>query len=302
MSLAEATSSNPDMFDIVTFTLIFILLGILVHISNKEMKKSLEQSRVTERVLKQRLNESTKALRESEIARMNELAKAAEFGRLAQGLFHDLMTPLTSMILHTEKIQKATEASNLMTRYIHDIRTTLSHEKSERECLLQEELEGIVRLLTYKTRTAGIQIEVQTDNTPTWYGNPIKIRQICSNLISNAIDAFDAKTLTRNSQKKIGVSLSRSTTEITLEVCDNGSGIPPAHMKKIFEPFFTTKPFDRGTGIGLTTVKSIVEKDLKGKIAIESEEGKGTCVRVIFPQRINPAASPPLPQTPPLPV
>ncbi len=312
------------MIDFLTFSPTILLIVFLFSMSNRETRKSLVQSIISTKILIQdrdalrlRLDESTKALHESELTRINELSKAAEFGRLAQGLFHDLMTPLTSIILHTENLknnlvthrnlEKAVEAGNKMSRYIHDIRTTLSREGSERECDLFEELSNTLHILAHKAKSGDIEIvvtkgdareivkqenswqgakqETLRGDACMWYGNPIKIRQVFSNLLSNAIDSFDMEK--ENTPRKINISLEKKSTNTALntviEIEDNGCGISPQNMERVFEPFFTTKPFDKGTGIGLTTVKSIVEKDLKGEIEIESQEAKGTLVRVTFP-------------------
>ena len=60
--------------------------------------------------------------------------------------------------------------------------------------------------------------------------------------------------------------------EIIVKVKDNGCGIDKENLDKIIKTFFTTKSVERGTGIGLTTVKSIVENDLKGKIEASSKK------------------------------
>ena len=67
-----------------------------------------------------------------------------------------------------------------------------------------------------------------------------------------------------------------------VEVQDEGSGIDPEILPKVFDPFFTTKPADRGTGLGLSTVLSIM-KQAGGNIVISSSPGKGTTVRLLFP-------------------
>jgi len=69
-----------------------------------------------------------------------------------------------------------------------------------------------------------------------------------------------------------------STAEIA--VIDRGAGIDPKHMQTIFNPFFTTKP--QGVGLGLAIVSKIVDEH-GGKIAVESEPGKGSVFRVLLP-------------------
>lgn len=276
--------------DILTYIPIFILILTLFWLSNREMRKTLELTKASEKMLardrdelKIKMDEKTNKLKENRIARMNELAKAAEFGRLSQGLFHDLMTPLTSMVLHAEKNHdiKIKQASDRMNSYINDIRSTLSKEEAERECNLKDELENILRLMTYKIRSQNVEISIKETDSCTWHGNPIKIRQVFSNLISNAIDSFD-EIETKN--KEIKIELIQNQNENVIKIKDNGCGIEEGKISRIFDAFFTTKAPGKGTGIGLTTVKSIVEKDLKGKIEVESDGKSGTLFVVIFPR------------------
>jgi signal transduction histidine kinase len=69
---------------------------------------------------------------------------------------------------------------------------------------------------------------------------------------------------------------------VKLTVSDTGHGIPKEAADKIFDPFFTTKEFGKGTGLGLTVVKGIVEEH-QGSIQVESEEGKGTTFTINLP-------------------
>jgi CheY-like chemotaxis protein len=71
--------------------------------------------------------------------------------------------------------------------------------------------------------------------------------------------------------------------DLVLEVRDTGCGIPAPARARIFEPFFTTKSPEKGTGLGLSTVKRITEQ-LSGRIDLESEVGKGTTFRLVFPR------------------
>ena len=72
--------------------------------------------------------------------------------------------------------------------------------------------------------------------------------------------------------------------EISIEISDNGPGIPKDVLQKIFDPFFTTKEVGKGTGLGLSISYSIIEK-LGGRIMVASEEGKGTTFTIYLPVR-----------------
>ncbi|MBF0232270.1 MAG: response regulator [Desulfamplus sp.] len=71
-------------------------------------------------------------------------------------------------------------------------------------------------------------------------------------------------------------------TYVKLTVEDNGCGMDSHMLSKIFEPFYTTKKIGEGTGLGLTTVKSIMEEH-QGKIVVESQTGKGSAFHLFFP-------------------
>jgi signal transduction histidine kinase len=120
--------------------------------------------------------------------------------------------------------------------------------------------------------------------------DPNQLENAILNLILNARDAsepganvkiaidgisVDVPTLTRSGQIAVG-------DYVSISVEDQGSGISPDHIDKVFEPFFTTKPTGQGTGLGLSMVYGFV-KQSGGHIDIESEMGRRTTIRLIFP-------------------
>ena len=78
------------------------------------------------------------------------------------------------------------------------------------------------------------------------------------------------------------IGIASDDDRVKLTVADSGHGIPTDVLKKVFEPFFTTKEFGKGTGLGLTVVKGILEEH-GGSIAVESQEGKGTTFTILLP-------------------
>ncbi|MEK7095499.1 MAG: HAMP domain-containing sensor histidine kinase [Patescibacteria group bacterium] len=293
-----------QIIEIIIFICIIALVIVLFFLSNQEIKKSLEKSKKSEKILEKerlllmdKIEEQSSALKIEKIKRMNELSKMAEFGRLSQGLFHDLMTPLTSIVLHTEKLkntypeeigsaqnnlEKAVEASRRMASYIQNIRSTMQGEHLQEQCEVEKELQTILDLLSYKIRNTEVKVDISKIQKINWFGDTIKIRQVFSNLISNALDSFDTVS---DRERMVEISLYQFKDSIIFKIKDNGEGIPKENREKIFQPFFTTKTREKGAGIGLSTVKSIVQNDLKGEINLESLVGQGSVFQVIFPNK-----------------
>ena len=108
-------------------------------------------------------------------------------------------------------------------------------------------------------------------------GNETQISQLILNLIINAFQALGEKG------GEVTVTTERVGTDIMFEVADNGPGIPDDIKEKIFDPFFTTKESGAGTGLGLAIALQAAE-DHKGRMEVESEEGKGTSFKVYIPE------------------
>ena len=105
------------------------------------------------------------------------------------------------------------------------------------------------------------------------FGN--SLNQVWTNIIDNAIDATGGKGT-------ISLRTRLDGTRVSIELTDNGVGIPPEHVSRIFEPFFTTKPQGHGTGLGLDTAWRIVTEEHQGTIEVESQPGR-TVFRVALP-------------------
>ena len=108
-------------------------------------------------------------------------------------------------------------------------------------------------------------------------GNETQISQLVLNLIINAFQALGEEG------GEVTVTTERVGTDIMFEVADNGPGIPDDIKEKIFDPFFTTKESGAGTGLGLAIALQAAE-DHKGRMEVESEEGKGTSFKVFIPE------------------
>jgi signal transduction histidine kinase len=115
----------------------------------------------------------------------------------------------------------------------------------------------------------------------------LRVEQMVVNLVVNARDAMpDGGVLT----VRTGVGM-EDTPMALLEVTDTGIGMAPDTLARIFDPFFTTKPAGQGTGLGLSSLKAMVEEG-DGRMEVASEPGRGARFRIYLPLMPSAGVSP----------
>jgi two-component system sensor histidine kinase PilS (NtrC family) len=127
-------------------------------------------------------------------------------------------------------------------------------------------------MLVADPEAAAMTIEVN-GNVPLVSIDPDLMKIVFVNLLANASHAM-------NGRGTICVSLATGNSWCQIGVADSGPGIPEAIRQQIFKPFFTTK--SRGSGLGLPTVKRLVEAH-GGRIAVDCPPGGGTTVTIQLP-------------------
>ena len=122
--------------------------------------------------------------------------------------------------------------------------------------------------------TDAIDMHVKSDNAQmTVYGDELKVRQVFINLIKNAIEALETGTIT--------LYVKDDHDHVTIEVSDNGPGIPDDILSQIGDPFMSSK--EDGTGLGLLICEKII-KDHHGSLSLHTQIGKGTTFTVSLPK------------------
>jgi signal transduction histidine kinase/CheY-like chemotaxis protein len=225
-------------------------------------------------------------------------AKLATIGELAAGVGHEINNPLTIIkgFLATleydlknnlsdfdkisYKLKKIDNASDRIGNIVKGLRT---FSRSDSETLsifnLTETAQEAFSLINEIFKKEGILLTLHLDpeiNIPI-FGNKGRIEQVIFNLLTNAKDA------TENINERLiemDLKVLKQTAEIRIK--DNGIGISSEIKEKIFDPFFTTKDTNKGTGIGLSIVNSII-KEHEGEISFETETNKGTCFIIKLP-------------------
>ncbi|MFT6255275.1 MAG: signal transduction histidine kinase [Granulosicoccus sp.] len=110
--------------------------------------------------------------------------------------------------------------------------------------------------------------------------NPSKINQVFLNVITNAAQAIPKVG------GQITINVEKISDTVSITFTDTGEGMSAETRAKIFDPFFTTKPVGEGTGLGMSIIYKIVQEH-KGQIEIESDQGQGTTVKLLFPCTAN---------------
>ncbi len=230
-------------------------------------------------------------------------------GQMASGIAHDINNAISPVSLYTDTLlerepnlsERARSYLVTIQRAIEDVAETVARMREfyrprERQLVLARvdlnRTIGQVVDLTHarwsdlpQQRGVVIRLEQALEpHLPEIMGAEVEIRDALTNLIFNAVDAMpDGGTLTLRTST--GPRPSRTgeaqAPYVQVEVCDSGIGMSEETRRRCLEPFYTTKG-ERGTGLGLAMVYGMVQRH-SAELEIDSELGKGTTLRLIFP-------------------
>jgi light-regulated signal transduction histidine kinase (bacteriophytochrome) len=189
--------------------------------------------------------------------------------------------------------------SDRIRQIVQSLRTFSRLDQAERKPVdLHEGIESTLLILQHRLKLngvlPGVQIVREYGNLPLVECYAGQLNQVFMNILSNAIDALEARDLNRTAEAikanpstiKIQTAVTRdleSQQQAVICIADNGSGMSEAVKSRIFDPFFTTKPVGKGTGLGLSISYQVVTEKHGGSLRCVSQPGQGTEFWITLP-------------------
>ncbi len=290
-SLSELYTSFA-LFGALLCVMFIGILKVIFDVENARYQLSTEQAKLkTENRL--RREAEAVALKNKERSEAANRAKSTFLSTMS----HELRTPMNAIIgftgillrrkaedsPDTELLKRIETASNTLLSLINDVLDLSKIEagKIKFETIpfnLPTEVENVVTLFEESCKQKGIAIHVDvSDAIPTpLYGDPVRVKQVITNFISNA------SKFTESGSIRISVTLVKfkgGWAHIKTQVADTGIGMSQEQLDKVFTPFVqadgsTHRRFG-GTGLGLSIAKEFIQM-MKGDVTVESTEGKGS--------------------------
>jgi len=264
-----------------------------------ELHKANEEITAWAQTLESRVDEKTRELTSAQ-EQMIHVEKMTSLGKMAAVVAHEINNPLSGILTY----------SKLLRRWLEKVEIEAERRKEMYDCLRLIETESkrcgdlVKNLLTF-SRTAplnidfhnlndilhrcqmlvqhhldncAINIEVDVDpQLPLVQCDGAQIEQVFLALTMNAIEAMP-----HGGNLWYRTRALPNSSQVSVQIRDDGAGIPDDAMKKLFEPFFTTKEGGKGVGLGLAISKNIIERH-RGTIEVESHLGRGTTFYIFIP-------------------
>jgi len=221
---------------------------------------------------------------------LQQTERLAELGTLASGMAHEIGTPMNVILGRAEYLLQRTADEGMkkglativtqverITKVMNQLLAFARRRTPERRAVdLCEIVDDSLEMFEERLAQSRIEVEKRIESPlPPICADRDQLIQVLINLVMNSLHAMPEGG-------RLGLSLAREDSQLCLGLSDTGHGMPEEIRSKVFEPFFTTKDFGKGTGLGLTVVKGIIEEH-DGTIDVESAVGKGTTFWVRLP-------------------
>jgi PAS domain S-box-containing protein len=244
------------------------------------------------------------ARRQAEAA-LQQSERLASLGLLAAGVAHEINNPMTYVLSNLEHLSELAGDGGLavalsaevdlklclddcihgarrVVEIVADLRALSQPRQDARSAVASalQTLKTCVRMAQSQIRHCA-EVVRTFPTEDLWFSiDPQRLSQVLLNLILNAVQAMSVANAATN---KLTLAVRHRPDGCgEISVSDTGSGMSLEVAQRIFDPFFTTKGTGSGAGLGLSICHSIITA-AHGEIFVESELGKGTCIRIVLP-------------------
>jgi PAS domain S-box-containing protein len=206
---------------------------------------------------------------------------------------HDLRAPISSVkgliqiakmeeepALKDDYLDKMRLTMDRLDGFIHEIMDITKNEKIDiqnEEIVLKPLIKKVLDELAHSEEVSKVRINISVDERLTFNSDPSRLKTLIKNILANSIKYRDEEK-----DSKIEITARKINKYVTLEIEDNGEGIPEESLPQITSMFYRAHPSKSGSGLGLYIVSEILTK-LNGSIEIGSKEGEFTKVSISLP-------------------
>lgn len=213
--------------------------------------------------------------------------RRAVMGEMINNIAHQWRQPLNVLGLYLQELSLAFDSAELdkeylensvcksmelimnMSRTIGDFMNFFRSDKEKTTFSVNQEIEKTLSLIEENFLSQKIHFDFLTEGTPMINGFPNEYSQVLMNILTNARDEL---VLNNVNDAMISIHAFAEGDSTVVTITDNSGGIADEIIEKIFDPYFTTKEPDKGTGIGLFMSKTIIEKNMGGRLTVRNSE------------------------------
>ncbi|OGU13232.1 MAG: hypothetical protein A2076_11110 [Geobacteraceae bacterium GWC2_53_11] len=261
--------------------------------ANNELElRVAERTRELEKTLQDLQIETVDRIQAVEILREKEQmliqqSRQAAMGEMIGNIAHQWRQPLNTLGLFTQRLglfygtprfnkefldsstAKSMEIIQHMSKTIDDFRDYFKPEKDKSNFYVIEAIKSTLSLLESNFHNPKIAIDFVERGNPVINGYQNEYAQVILNILNNARDAVIERGV---SDPRITITICCEDSRAVVTVTDNAGGIPDEVINKVFDPYFTTKGPQVGTGIGLFMSKTIIEKNMGGRLTVRNTD------------------------------
>lgn len=231
-----------------------------------------------------------------------QAGKLSALGIMSASISHELNQPLAAIrsytdnakiLLNQDRLEETTSNLNLIASLTERMASIIDHLRAfarrdrhaSKHVALQPAIDDTLALLAKRQHSLGVEIIRDIPEATLWVeAGETRLRQILSNLVSNALDALSET----NAPRQLWLNTQTLDNWVVLTLRDNGLGFTSEALQQAFEPFYTTKTSAKGLGLGLAICHSLTQA-LKGRLVLDNHPEGGALI-ILYLRQIPEAA------------